>query len=177
MYSKLIEDIINEALIEPEEVEVFGSNVPKYDDSKIGYSGIMKSYFVVFKASEEGYVGVAISRENGMIRYTYSENANIGRMMHMPAMNRRAMVMEALNYLPQILYCIRMIVQKFFMRFPQLLLISQFKLQDRYHTFLLRSPEFKKLLKRFRFDSVNRQLEEIDDKEVITYTISKRSKE
>ena len=147
MYNNLLETIINENLIKPKEVEVFGSNISKYDDGKIGYNPQLKAFFIVFQV-EKGYVAVSISRIDGRIRYTYSENAYIGRMLHMPITSKRPSIIEALNYMPEILFCIIRIIKAYHMRLPQLRLISLFVMQDRYHRFLLRSPSFKMLVKK-----------------------------
>ena len=171
MYNKLLEDILNENLIKPKEV-AFGSNISKYDDGKIGYNPQLKAFFMVF-AVEKGYVAVSISRTDGRIRYTYSENAYIGRMLHMPITSKRPSIIEALNYMPQILYCLILIIKAYHMRLPQLRLISLFVMQDRYHRFLLRSPSFKMLVQKYKFRDVQRQESKIDDTDVIIYDIIK----
>lgn len=172
MYSLLLEQMINEELIKPKEVTTFGSNISKYDDNKIGYNSVLKSYFVVFPV-DDGFVGVAVSRVDGTIRYTYSQNAYIGRMLHLPISNRRQSLIEAFNYMPQILFCLSMIIKSYHMRFPKLRIISRFTMQDRYHRFLLRSPSFKMLVKKYRFNDITRSEAEMDDAKVIIYDILK----
>ena len=159
-------------MIKPKEIQQFGSNISKYDDNKIGYNAILKAFFIVFPV-DDGFVGVSISRIDGRILYTYSQNAYIGRMMHMPAMMRRKAIIESLSYMPEILFCIGLILKQFHMRFPQLRIISMFTLQDRYNRFLIRSPSFKMLVKKYRFRNIQRQEIKIDDTDVIEYSITK----
>lgn len=175
MYNKLIEDIINEANIKPEKVDSYGTNSPDFDNGDIAYNGLMKSYMTIFKV-DEGFIAVAISRVTGKLRYGYSDNENIGRMLHLPSMNRRAIILESIKYLPKILYIIGQILNAYHMRIPQFVIESRFTLQDRYHVFLMRSPEFRKLMKRYRFITVNREKKNVDDSEIVIYTISKRDK-
>lgn len=173
MYNALLEQIINEANIKIEPIEVYGSNISKYDDQKIGYLAIIKSYFIGF-AVDDGYVAVAVSREDGSVRYAYSQNAYIGRMIHLPAMNKRTAIMEATSYFPQILFCLSLIMKSFHMRIPQLQFVSRFPIQDRYHRFLFRSPAFKMLLKRYKFRNIKRdEVENNDGDKFIVYNVTK----
>lgn len=164
--------MLNEQMIKPKEIEVFGSNISHYDDNKIGYNAILKAYFLVFPV-EEGFVAVSISRVDGRIRYAFSQNAYIGRMLHMPILTKRKSIIDALNYMPEILYCLTRLIKTYYMRLPQLRIISTFVMQDRYHRFLLRSPAFKMLTQKYKFRNIQRQETEIDDTKVIVYDITK----
>lgn len=172
-YNTLLESIINEQAIRPEEVKTYGSNISKYDDGKIGYNSVIKSYFIVF-AVKDGFVAVAISRVDGTIRYTFSKNAYIGRMLHQPALMLRKAVVEALNYLPQILFCIMTILKPYNMRIPRIKLVSTFTLQDKYNKFLINSPTFKMMVKKYRFTELKSKVDKIQGKEVTVHTIEKK---
>lgn len=180
MYNSLLKNILSEANIRPEPVEVYGSNIGKYDDSKIGYNSVLKAYFIVFAVEQdnnEGFVAVSISRKDGTISYTYSDNAYIGRMLHMPAMKRKKNIMSAVEYLPQILFAMQLILKKYNMMVPQLRIVSISTLQQRHNKFLIKSSAFKMMAKKYRFKDVVQSKEKVNGKDVVVYTLSSEKKQ
>lgn len=172
MLDAYLNSILNEAIIRPEEVD-FGSNIGYYDDDKIGYHGVSRSFFVVTKVSEEEYLSVSISRQDGMIRFTLTKNAYIGRMLHLPSMYRQQALRHAMKHMGKVLYLIGVILKRYHVRFDTLRMTASFALMDRMLTFLIRSPVFKTMLRKVRYRTFNRRVVEEDDKKYILYEFTK----
>jgi len=163
---------LTEATIRPKKVP-YGSDTNQYTDGKIGLHSSTRSYYAVAPVTEKGFIAVAISRETGELSFTYSENAYIGRMLHVAASFRRANIREALGYMPVILFLIQQILKQYHPRIPAVILTADFNILNRMIMFLVRSPQFRTLLKRHRFKNGNvKELDDKDGKRVI-YTFQK----
>lgn len=159
MLSHYLTTLLSESTIKSQEVP-FGSNASDYNDEKVGLHSSSKSYYAVTTV-EDGYLLVSISRVNGHVKFTLSDNAFVGRMIHVPATFRRQNVRNALQYMPIILFLFKTILTKFFTRIPAITLVGTFSMENRMLMFLMRSPEFRTLLLRHRYR--NRNIEEVDD--------------
>ncbi len=174
MLSEYLSLSLNESTIKAKKVP-FGSNAADYDDEKVGYHAASRSYFAV-TTLEEGYLLVSINRENGRVKFTLSDNTFVGRMVHVPATFRRQNVRMALNYMPIILFLLSVIITKFFNRIASVELHGTFNIENRMIQFLVRSPEFRTLLLRFRYR--NRNIKEIEGKngKIMVYQFNKMKK-
>lgn len=168
---------LNESIIRPEEIKVYGSNVPDYDDYNIGYHAVSRSYFIVSKISEEEYLSVAVSRHDGLLRFTVTNNEYIGRMIHLRAMYRMNNLRVALRHLGKVLFMLSIILKRFHTRIPSLKILAFFPLMDRAIGFLSRSPMFRVMLKKLRFRTFNRQIIKDDDSEYVMYEFKKEKEE
>lgn len=154
--------LLKESVVKPQEVETYGSDMPEYQDQKIGFHAMTRSYYLVAPMNE-GFLMVAVSRIDGLVRFTYTNSDKVGRMIHSPAFYRKANVTEALKYMPYILYLLTIILNKYYMRLPQVKLVSSFTMMTRQLSFLVRSPALKVLMKKYKFKKHTFKEEETKD--------------